>query len=91
LPARENQLHELAAQVPVAGRTLAEATHAGAVNGLNTIFLISALMTFAGAAAAWPLLGGLRPQQPELDDEQPATSQHTAEHQLRAPTTMVRS
>lgn len=61
--------------VRVAGRSFAEAAHAGAVDGLNTIFLVSALVAFTGAVAAWPLLGGLRSQRPDLEDQQPPTSQ----------------
>jgi MFS family permease len=67
----ENQLDH----VQIAGRSFADAAHAGAVDGLNTIFLVSALVAFTGAAAAWPLLGGLRSQRPDLEDEQPPAPQ----------------
>ena len=33
---------------------------AGFADGLNDVFLVAALVAMAGAAAAWPLLGGLR-------------------------------
>ena len=36
--------------------------HAGAVDGLNTIFVVCAAVAFAAAALSWPLLGGLRSQ-----------------------------
>jgi hypothetical protein len=38
------------------------ASAADVVAGLNAIFLASALVAFAGAALAWPLLGRLRVQ-----------------------------
>jgi MFS family permease len=37
---------------------------AGLVDGLNAVFGLAALVALAGAAAAWPLLGGLRVTQP---------------------------
>jgi len=56
--------HEIAVQVDgVAGqgsRAVAAATHQGIVNGLNLVFLVAAVVAFAGALAAWPLLGDLR-------------------------------
>jgi predicted MFS family arabinose efflux permease len=76
--AGEHRLGEAAPQVPLAGRELVEAAHAGAVDGLNTIFLVSALVAFAGAAVAWPLLGGLRSQPRDIEDEQPPASQQAA-------------
>lgn len=42
---------------------------AGAADGLNAIFLVSAAVAFAGAAAAWPLLGRLRSGEAPAADE----------------------
>lgn len=62
--AAEGRLAELrAAAGPRAGE-VANAAGVGVVDGLNAIFLASALVALVGAAVAWPLLGGLRSAPP---------------------------
>ena len=57
-----NTFRQLGIAAGIAGLGAIFAAQGAITDGLNAVFVVAALVAFAGAAVAWPLLGDLRSQ-----------------------------
>ena len=58
----------------IAGLGAIFAAQGAITDGLNAVFVVAALVAFAGAALAWPLLGDLRSESPSQPSQAPSSS-----------------
>ena len=69
-----NTFRQLGIAAGIAGLGAIFAAQGAIVDGLNVVFVVAALVSFAGAAVAWPLLGGLRSESPSQPSQAASSS-----------------